>query len=296
MRSMIGGLIFIVITLACNKDKTPFNIENEEPSYFTRTISGYVQMEHQTNHDDCAVFLDSVNIGTYTDSSGFYKLTLADSMFNSDTLLLQGKFRLYFYCYNYELDSLYVAVGSKGFIKDSLGIDTQGHVIDMLIKQVFSIKLVTDTTYYAVGDTIWMTMYMKKYGTDTIEIEIWRSVSGEIGPVFALYALPYNYWIFKRDIDAQVRYVWSDSTIVIELTGFWALFESFFPFCDCPSGYYTVIPHLLKSDTHIGKWWRIPEGLKQFLPRNQFLDGDYLLHPKKFETPTIYLDSIQTKK
>ena len=292
MRSMIGGLIFIVITLACNKDKTPFNIENEEPSYFTRTISGYVQMEHQTNHDDCAVFLDSVNIGTYTDSSGFYKLTLADSMFNSDTLLLQGKFRLYFYCYNYELDSLYVALGSKGFIKDSLAIDAQGHVKDMLVKQVFSIKLVTDATYYAVGDTIWMTMYMKKFGTDTIEIKIWESVSGEIGPVFVLYALPYNYYVVQREITSEAVYIWSDSTVVFDLIGYWSPFENFFSYFDYPVGYYTLIPHILKS----GKWWKMPKSLKQFLPSTQFIESNYLLHPKKFDTPTIYLDSVQTMK
>ena len=296
MRSMIGGLIFIVITLACNKDKTPFNIENEKSSYFTRTISGYVQMEHQTNHDNCAVFLDSVNIGTYTDSSGSYSLTLADSMFNGDTLLLQGRLKLYFYSYNYELDSLYVALGREGFIKDSLAIDAQGHVKNILVKQVFSIKLVTDTTYYAVDDTIWMTMYMKKFGTDTIEIKIINSVGGRIGSVFFLYALPYNYFIPQEPIPNEAIYIWSDSTVVIDLIGYWPLAQSIFSYFDYPVGYYTLIPHVLKSDWSIERWWKMPENLERFLPNNQFTNSDYLYHPKKFDIPTIYLDSIQTMK
>ena len=225
MKNNILLIILIFITLSCQTDETPLSLQNkkhEEPIHYTPTISGYVQMEHQTTHDNCAVFLDSVNVGTYTDSSGFYKLTLADSMFNSDTLLLQGRFKLYFYSFNYKLDSLDVVLGREGFIKDSLAIDAQGHMKDILVKQVFSIKLETDTTYYAVGDTIWMTMYMKKFGTDTIEIKIINSVAGEIGPVFVLYALPYNYYIIQRSIDSQASYIWSDSSVVFDLIGYWS--------------------------------------------------------------------------
>jgi hypothetical protein len=295
---VLSSLVFSLIFITCEQNKTPLKAQdenNEEPDYFTRTISGYVHMEHQTNHDNCAVFLDSVNIGTYTDSSGFYSLTLADPMFNSDTLLLQGRFKLYFYSFNYELDSSYVAVGSKGFIKDSLAIDARGHVKNMLVKQVLSIKLVTDTTYYAVGDTIWMTMYMKKFGTDTIEIKIIESYPHEIGPVFILNTLPHEYYVAQRMITLQSRYIWSDSTVTIELFGAWPLFKNFFSYFNYPVGHYTLIPYILKSDSNIPRWWRLPENLERFLPPTQFINSDYLYHPKKFDTPIIYLDSVQTK-
>ena len=91
-------------------------------------------------------------------------------------------------------------------------------------------------------------------------------------------------------------YIWSDSTVVIDLIGYWSPFENFFSYFDYPVGYYTLIPHLLKSDWYIGQWWKMPKSLERFLPSNQFTNSNYLHHPKKFDTPTIYLDSIQTKK
>ena len=297
MKKRIAGIILIIITLSCQTDKTPLNVQNgktETPIQYTRTISGYVQMEHQTNHDNCAVFLDQVNIGAYTDSSGFYRLTLPDSVFENDTLKVTGTVQLYFYSFNYFLDSLQIALGSKGIILDSLGLDADGKLENKLVKQQFSIQLETDTTCYTVGDTVWMKMYMKKFGTDTIEIKIIESYPNEIGPVFILNTLPHEYYVAQRMISIQSRYIWSDSTVTIELFGAWSLFKSFFSYFNYPVGYYTLIPYILKSDLHIPRWWRLPENFERFLPPTQFINSDYLYHPKKFETQTIYLDSLQT--
>lgn len=128
MKNRIVGIILTLITLSCQTDKTPLSLQTKtkKPIQYTRTISGYVQMEHQTNHDNCAVFLDQVNIGTYTDSSGFYKIILPDSSFENDTMKVKGAVQLYFYSFNYFLDSLQIALGSKGVILDSLAINADG--------------------------------------------------------------------------------------------------------------------------------------------------------------------------
>lgn len=301
LRYKIVGIILIVIILSCQTDKTPLSLQNgktEKPIYYTRTISGYVQMEHQTNHDNCAIFLNQVNIGTYTDSSGFYQLTLPDTAFENDTLKVIGTVQLYFYSFNFFLDSLQVAFGQKGIILDSLSVTQNGIIKNMTLKEEFSIRMETDTTYYSVGDTIWMTLYIKKYSAfgDTIELTMIDAASKEIGPVFVLYQLPEDYYLLYDGITSDVSYVlWSDSNFTIGLYDAWTLSENFFkPPLNYKVGYYLLIPFIKKTYTWIDKWWRIPQNMYNFLPGAVYMDTEYLFHPKKFSVPKIYLDSLTT--
>ncbi len=287
-------LIFLSIHIACLSDKSSItNIPNEQ-NHYNRFIYGYVELEHQTNHNNCAVFLDQLNVGTYTDSSGFYSITIPDSLCSNDKLAFVGVVQLYFYSFNFQLDSLPVVIGENGIITDSLAVVSNGKIKQVHLRQVFSIELITDTTYYTIGDTIWMTMFMRKYGIDTIEIDIWNAYSKNIGPVFILYELPYNYFISTLHIDAITGYIWWDSTTIIQLHKYWILSENFFRFLNYPTGFYSFIPHITKSNRIIPQWWRIPKNMECFLPSTKYLNSDYLYHPKKFKTPIVYLDSVQT--
>ena len=288
----LSCLLFFM--LSCHTEKTPLMTQLEKPLYYTRTITGYVQMEHQTNHDNCAVFLDQVNIGTYTDSLGFYSLTLPDSVFENDTMIVQGTVQLYFYSFNYFLDSLQIALGSKGMILDSLALDKDGIVENKLVKQQFSIQLETDTTFYIVGDTVSMKMYMKKYGEGQIEITVPELSSPELGPVLFLYEDINTYFKYANPYPAEASYIWQDTSLIWELHGAWTSFTQDI-FNDWPVGNYYVIPFVRKTYKHIPKWWKMPENLEYFLPSPQFANFNYLYHPKKFNTPLIYLDSLTTK-
>lgn len=267
MKNKIVGIILIFFFLSCQTDKTPLSIQNKKTKktiQYTRTISGYVQMEHQTNHDNCAVFLDQVNIGTYTDSSGFYQLTLPDSVFENDTMKVNGTVQLYFYSFNYFLDSLQIVLGSKGIILDSLTLDADGMVENKLVKQQFSISLETDTTYYTPGDTVYMHMYLKKYSNNWIELEIPHSVTGWIGPVYFQYDNTDIYHLFADPITADASYVWDDSTLVIELVQYWEVHD--WVFNNFPVGYYKLVPYMQKKANFIAKWWHIPENMNNFCP------------------------------
>lgn len=295
MKTRIVGLILIAITLSCQTDKTPLSLQNrknEKPIHYTRTISGYVQMEHQTNHDNCAVFLDQVNIGAYTDSSGFYSITLLDSAFENDTLKIQGQVKLYFYSYNFYMDSLSVALGEEGIIQDSLDVDINGQMNLTPIKQIVKIELITDTSYYQIGDTINMELILTGMTTDTFYCEIIHSTYPFFGPVYFIHENNVDWSLEYNPTNSQTTIVFRSGFIPVKLYGVFYLTQSFFN--QHPEGNYSILPHIAEisfGENFSGQGDRyIPKNFKKFLPPSEYLSFDlYYKHPKKIICPKVFL-------
>ena len=86
-------LVFIVliVIIGCFKEKNPISPPENQPDPH-QFIRGNIILENQDNFAHCPVILDTLMIGTITDSVGYYEIFLSDSL--SD---LKGKFKIYYY-------------------------------------------------------------------------------------------------------------------------------------------------------------------------------------------------------
>ncbi|MDW7680756.1 MAG: hypothetical protein SCK70_09340 [bacterium] len=135
-----------ILNLYCTENKGPTKINEPDPHQF---IKGRVLLENQTNHAHCPVVLDSLNIGTLTDSSGYYEIFLSDSLAE-----VNGTFKVYIYLYDYDLDSLAIRIEDGKVIWGEEDVDDNGNLKTITLKQLLSITATTDKGNYVVNEAI----------------------------------------------------------------------------------------------------------------------------------------------
>jgi hypothetical protein len=106
-----------------------------------------VLFENQTYHAHCPVVLDSLNIGTLTDSSGYYEIFLPDSLSG-----INGTFKLYFYLYDYELDSLSATIKDGKVLWSAADVLEDGTLKTITLKQLLSIYVTSEKERYKAGE------------------------------------------------------------------------------------------------------------------------------------------------
>ncbi len=148
-------VIIIIFSLTTCKDEitSPPGI-NCPPmdSLYTKELKGKVILENQNEHSNALVYLDSLNRGASTDSSGLFLL-----QFSEEDTIYNGEFKVYYFVNEFEMDSaMYVLVNGKVKL-DSLDVDSEGNLPTKELKQLLLIEGWTDKTEYRIGDTIEVT-------------------------------------------------------------------------------------------------------------------------------------------
>lgn len=173
----------------------------EEP-LFTKELTGRVILENQTEHSNALVYLDSLNRGVSTDSSGYYSLRFsdADSIHN-------GVYTIYYFLNDFEKDSAqYVLV--NGQVKlDSLDVDSEGNLPLKQLEQLVLVEGWTDKKEYRMGDTIEFKARFTNLTNRIIHIFI-PSIFNQLGHVFlynekyaSFFISPIDPVAAERDID-----------------------------------------------------------------------------------------------
>lgn len=134
------------IVIVCTKNKNPIKPIEPDPHQFIR---GRVLLENQTNHAHCPVVLDSMNIGTLTDSSGYYEIFLPDSLSK-----VRGIFKVFFYLYDYDLDSVIVNVKDGKIEWGEKDVDQNGNLKTITLQQLLVVYATTDKDKYTIGESI----------------------------------------------------------------------------------------------------------------------------------------------
>lgn len=144
---------------------------------FTKELKGKVLLENQIEHSNALVYLDSLNRGVSTDSSGNYSLQFSDL----DTSY-NGVFKIYYFVNEFDKDSaLYFLV--KGKVKlDTLDVDSEGNLPQKALKQLLRIEGWTDKHEYRIGDTIVFTARFTNVTNRTVHIFI-PSIFNQLGYV-----------------------------------------------------------------------------------------------------------------
>jgi len=85
---LFSSLLILLMMLGCTREKSPFVPSPEKPD--RKHIRGTVVLENQSNNGSCFVWVESLWIGTVTDSSGYFDIPIPDSLDSTN-----GVFRLY---------------------------------------------------------------------------------------------------------------------------------------------------------------------------------------------------------
>ena len=142
---------FIAITLlllrGCNCHKSPTEPTPKEQRNYIR---GKVILENQTNHASCIVFLDSLFIGTATDSSGYFEIMLPDSLSN-----VSGAFDIFYYIFSFRPEKATIELHSGRIVPGLYDADSSGTLKTVLLNQLVRMTVTTDkNTYSLFGDRI----------------------------------------------------------------------------------------------------------------------------------------------
>jgi hypothetical protein len=128
LSSMAG--VSLLLSLNC---KNPF--ADDEIGVDTRTINGTVQLSNESDVASIYVYLSDLDLGTFTDANGRFRLTLPPSLGSSGGSV-SGIFTLYFFVANYDLQSVQVAIQGGNFLFGQEALDKNGRVSPnpMLVK------------------------------------------------------------------------------------------------------------------------------------------------------------------
>jgi hypothetical protein len=170
--------LFLLLLITCYVISCKDEITSPpEKSIYTKVLKGKVILENQTEHSNALVYLDSLNRGAGTDSSGNYTLQFSDE----DTIY-NGVFKIYYFVTEFEMDSaLYVLENGKVKL-DSLDVDSDGNLPTKELRQLVLVEGWTDKQEYRAGDTIQFTARFTNVTNRTVHIHIY-SAYNELGPV-----------------------------------------------------------------------------------------------------------------
>lgn len=158
--------LFIVLSFSIGclekKDSISPVIDRTTPEHFIR---GNVILENQTNPAHCPVIFDKFMIGTITDSLGYYEIFIPDSLAD-----LTGTFKVYYYLYDYDLDSLSVRI-DKGKVKwGQEDVDDEGLLKTMTLKQIISMEVTSDKNQCIVGEYVRFSAIIKNKSQRTLTL------------------------------------------------------------------------------------------------------------------------------
>ncbi len=200
--SLFAAFVFACIVLySCSQ--SPTNPENSAANPY-QFIRGRLLLENQTNHSHCPLVLDSINIGTISDSTGYFEIFLPDSMFE-----LSGTFQIYCYLYDYGLDSFTVHIENGQLIWGKGDVSEDGHLQTKTMKQLFSLTVSTGKKNYLVNDPIELTIQLN----NTSNNALW--INGSTIAMLGFYDVgtKESGWILTQDPTGEMIIVEPDSFI-----------------------------------------------------------------------------------
>jgi hypothetical protein len=177
-RIAIISIVLMFITLMGCNDNLLLPLPSQK---YSSSFSGKVILQNQTEHSNALVYIDSLNRGVSTDSSGNYifKFTEQDYAYS-------GEFKVRYFLNDYDMDSAKIML-VNGIVKlDTLDVDSQGQLKTKGLKQIILIEGWTDKAEYRVGDKVTFTARVTNLSNRTIHIFI-GSCNGILSNFVFLY-------------------------------------------------------------------------------------------------------------
>jgi hypothetical protein len=183
------GVVFLILPViivglfiqGCTEN--PFKSDNVSSG--SSQISGKIRLSGSNSPEDVYIWLEGFNVGTRSNASGDFELTLPPSSVQGTPGNAGGSFNIYFYVANYRLDSVKVIVKNGQFVYSQGNINEKGQ----LLQPVFLRELVQiSTTVFPASvsndpDGLIKANVTLEAKTDSVTIYFPSVVNGLLAPV-----------------------------------------------------------------------------------------------------------------
>lgn len=173
----------------------PIDNDRPKPIRYSTELKGQVYLENQTEHSNTLVYIDSLNRGVGTDSTGYFcfQFTDSDSIYN-------GQFTVYYFLSDFDLDSAHFQLEKGKVILDSCDVDCTGYLTTKYLEQILLVDGWTDRTNYHIGDTLVFTARFTNLSDRTLHLLI-ESAWIPLGPIALIRDKNYPaYYITPEDL------------------------------------------------------------------------------------------------
>ena len=279
---------------ACSESPTDDGDDNGsgnggvEPVLFSSMISGQVTLENQEEHSNALIYLDSLDRGVSSDSSGGYTIQFSDS-----DSVQTGIFTVYYFLVDYGLDSAFIWLEDGQVKLDTMDVDSNGVLPLKELSQLIRVQLRTEREEYLVGDTIVITARYTNLSDDTLPLYIGQA-SSEIGRL-SLYRdhLTPSFSFFSPDvIESYLRIFLSPGEFFEEEAG--DIGNVFIPEVSVWTFEPIILTEYVVTESHLlqDRDRSLPNGIMDFvyhkwsnLNRGSAPLHDYI--PNKYELPKV---------
>jgi len=228
MKKEVVTIIILLIlgVVSCSENI----IEPEEKRIFSTVLKGKLILENQTEHSNALIYIEMLNRGISSDSSGNYIFS-----YEPGDTIYSGESKVIYFLNDYDMDSAKIFL-VRGKIKlDTLDVDSEGKIKTKEMKQIVRVEGWTDKQEYRIGDTIAYTARFTNTTNRVVHLLI-ISVFNQLGPV-GLYNdkyMPFNLSycdpvMADREIDLYKGYYEGRVKYTIRDRYYCANGEPFFP-------------------------------------------------------------------
>lgn len=242
---MLLPIFIMMISLWTNCDHI---FSSDEIQLDRRTINGMVKLSQESNFSNILVFLDGINIGTFTDANGTFKLTLPPNLGVSGSAI-SGIFDLYFYLANYNINKLRVVIQHGQFVFGQEGLDKNGKVTPSpMLTRALRIETSLAPGYRGVASSF-ATKVRITAETNPVPVDLPNGSQEFLGG-----ALLHN--LATDSVYKKIMYT-AGYTQIYHFTAYQSGRDFFFIFdtkeLHLPPGHYRVVPHVLPNYDALAK-------------------------------------------
>jgi len=267
------GIIFSCTTNPFSKDED--NIQN------TQMVHGNVILNDNSTPDSIYVWLESFDIGTFTDSNGNFKLMLPAIQEQSGGGVT-GIFKLYFYVVNYRIQYVETTIRNGVFVFGESGLGDDGRLKEnvKLVKLLEITASVSPATIPAdFKDSLYVTVTLKPYES-TVSVSAYTNNNNIINGVFIRNQYKKNKLFGSYMMSGSQIMTHSISSIALVSTSSYK-----YNVCEFPKGDYELIPFILVNQNDIPV-----ELINNFTPYPLFMEPRYLDLPIKRKNAFAHIE------
>ena len=239
-----------------------------------REITGSVYLHDGGDAEGVYVWLSGFNVGTYTNQSGDFSITLPRESGQGSMGGLSGVYNVYFYLANYYLDSAQVVVRDGEFVYSRANINNDGRLTPPVeLERFLRIRTSMEPPHMQAAYTGPIRVSVTLSSNDSVTVILPKSLSGTLGAVLVKRQDSEEVLIYAavQNLNTRIPIIVSRTEKTISMD-FNTLSSPLMP------GDYMVIPYLLISHEPI------PAELKQSLGSDvEELCPNYLKMPFRRE-------------
>jgi hypothetical protein len=250
--------------------RNPFG--GDDVSSGHREISGVVQLHDGSSPEGVYVWLEGLDVGTYTNEKGEFTISLPAKSGQGPSSGLNGVFNVYYYLANYDLDSTQVVVRDGEFLYSRGDINKDGGLTapKVLTRFLRITTLVEPSKAPATySDRIEVQVTLEAASADSATVIVPRSIGGLLGAILVKRTDSQEVFVYEAVPGAQ-------GNLIVQVGASPRTLRMTFNFTlvPLPPGTYEVVPYLLIAHQ------TIPRTLMQSIGSNvEILGPGYLNIP-----------------